>query len=463
MNLGALASATARFITPRPRAVCATVGCAAAVVVLLFRLALPGVHGENESVDYSHFYRPVARSIAAGHGIVSERGGPLAIRYPPGYPAVLAAVYLAADALRLPEATAMALFTAACAGAAALFLYLLARHAWPPMLALLPPLLWIGYLPALWLFKQPNSEVPFVVVLYGLLLLAVTAWRRPRPVPLLFLAVGLLAGAAMLMRPIALGLGVVLAGAALLLRRDWRLPRRLLCAAALLAGNALAVAPWELHVWAKTTRVILLGSGDAAALRDGLTYAVHLKGFRVGTPVPEDVATVMRRLLERYDEFTTPGAIFRAVGDEFRRDPVAVVKLYLIKAARSWYGTDSQRFEGALLLIQLPYLALVAAAFLRLRRAGGPDLQRLGVVIGLVTVYFWGMNVLSTTLARYSIPVLGLLFVLVPAALPAWCDPGRLRARAGARERAREPAQGNKTMVDRTTDAATTDETTRPS
>jgi len=33
----------------------------------------------------------------------------------------------------------------------------------------------------------------------------------------------------------------------------------------------------------------------------------------------------------------------------------------------------------------------------------------------LFALYFWGMNVISTTLLRYQVPVIGLLFTSLPA------------------------------------------------
>jgi hypothetical protein len=109
---------------------------------------------------------------------------------------------------------------------------------------------------------------------------------------------------------------------------------------------------------------------------------------------------------------------FRSIlSQEFRSQPIAVIKLLLLKTARSWYGTDSQRLEGPILLIQLMYLALVAWGAWSAWKRGG--LQRKFVIGALlVTLYFWGMTFLALSILRYMVPAVGLLFVLIGGCYP---------------------------------------------
>jgi hypothetical protein len=57
-----------------------------------FWAILPPQLGINENSDYTSFYEPVARNILAGHGLVTSHGIP-AVRYPPGYPILLAGIF----------------------------------------------------------------------------------------------------------------------------------------------------------------------------------------------------------------------------------------------------------------------------------------------------------------------------------------------------------------------------------
>jgi hypothetical protein len=53
--------------------------------------------------------------------------------------------------------------------------------------------------------------------------------------------------------------------------------------------------------------------------------------------------------------------------------------------------------------------------------------RQLLTTIWLIALYFWGMNVISTTLLRYQVPVIGLLFTSLPALCEtAWA--GRIAA-----------------------------------
>ncbi|MCP5118474.1 MAG: hypothetical protein GY953_47285, partial [bacterium] len=44
--------------------------------ILLFWLILPAHFQANESTDFTDFYRPVARSLLAGDGLVDHNGDP---------------------------------------------------------------------------------------------------------------------------------------------------------------------------------------------------------------------------------------------------------------------------------------------------------------------------------------------------------------------------------------------------
>jgi hypothetical protein len=187
--------------------------------------------------------------------------------------------------------------------------------------------------------------------------------------------------------------------------------------ALVLAGNLLAVLPWEAWMYAHTGHLVPLSTGGAPAMRDGLTFGVNKKGFRQGIAVAPDVKELMQEMLDQYDTLTSFGAVVSAVKDQWQKRPMAVVKLYALKLARSWYGTDSQRWETPILLMQLVYVGVLLWSSLVAWKRGGWARQ-LAIGVWLIVFYFWGMNLISLPLLRYTVPVVGLAFVLVPAMVP---------------------------------------------
>ena len=113
----------------------------------------------------------------------------------------------------------------------------------------------------------------------------------------------------------------------------------------------------------------------------------------------------------------TYGNMRSFLGSEFRRHPLGVAEMVALKAARSWYATDSHRKERLALGMQVMYLALIAYSGVRAYRAGGA-MRQMVIVTSFVAAYFWFMTIIALSIARYMVPAIGLLFVFAPAALP---------------------------------------------
>lgn len=382
---------------------------------LLFWAVLQAGIGENESSDYLNFYAPVARNLLAGEGLVTDNGRP-AIRYPPGYPLLLAGLFGLTAITGIPEPAILSIFTILCMGLSGVFVLLLARTLWGPYQSLLAALAWLSYPLALWSTKQPNSEIPFTPVLYGAVLLVWVGLVRRRLSWPLALSAGLLIGGTMLIRPIALGAGLVIALGIWLTARYLPISRRLLLIGALLLGNMLVVLPWQLWVYSQTGQVILLSTGGAPSMRDGLTFAVNAKDYREGVAVTTEVATLSRNILDRGRGVQSTGALLAIVAEEARERPVAMAQLIGLKAARSWYATDSQRLEAPIMVLQLLYLLPIALATWASWRLGGPHRDYTLIAWPLV-LYFWAMTTMVLSIVRYTFPMMGLLFVLLPGIL----------------------------------------------
>jgi 4-amino-4-deoxy-L-arabinose transferase-like glycosyltransferase len=406
---------------------------ASALVTIVFWRVIPERFRLNEQSDYFASYEPAARNIMAGHGLSLGGQAPITA-FPPGYPLILAGIFSTSRWLGVSEEVSLSAFAVICMALVSMFVFLLTRMFWGTLPALLSSLIWMTYPFGLWLTKQPNSELPFMVVFYGGLCLFWYALSRRMSVPVYFLC-GFIFGMAMLIRPIAIGIGLVLAAIVWFARRELGRRVRLLMMAMLLLGNVVAVAPWEAWVFAKTGNFILLSTNGVKSMRDGLTFAVESKGYRQDSTISPDVVRVMNDIRARENEIATFSDLGTVLSQEVRSQPIAVIKLLLLKTARSWYGTDSQRLEGPILLIQLMYLVLVAWGSWSAWKQGGIYRK---FVIGalLMTLYFWGMTFVALSILRYMVPAVGLLFVLI-----AGCYPLRLRSEG-------KPAMGTGRQLD---------------
>jgi hypothetical protein len=383
---------------------------------ILFWMLLPSTMLINESSDYIDFYEPSARNIIAGHGFTIK--GIPALRFPPGYPLLLAAIFTLSTFFNIPEEAALSAFVLLSMGLTSIFVFLLARSVWGARSALLAPLIWMTYPFALWLTKQPTSEMPFLVVFYGgfcLFWYALGGGGR-RSWPLFFL-VGLLAGFAMLIRPIAIGICLVMGVILWVVGHEMTARLRLLLLSMILLGNLAAILPWVGWVYSTTGRVVLLSSGSLPAIHDGLTFAVRQsKGYRVTVKAPQDVVALMQDIDAHSSERQSLAGVIMAMLDALRAQPITVAKFLGLKVVRSWYGTDSGRFETQIMLIQAVYLGLVLWGSGYAWRQGGMAKQ-LTISIWLMVLYFWGMTVLALSILRYMVPAIGLSFVLLPAIL----------------------------------------------
>jgi len=386
----------------------AFVFCGALAVALVFWAAAPRLQLGTPS-DFDGFHRPVAESLLRGRGLTAD-GETLATRYPPGYALLLAGVWAATAPVGLTPAAGVLTLNLVSVGLSAVFLCEIASLVTTPVAGLMAAALWMTYPFMLVLSRAPLTELPFCALFYAGLLLWARSLRRSGRGALVALAGGALLGAAMLVRPIAIGAPLVLACIILASGHGaWR--RRVALGAALLCGALLAVLPWEILVLRRTGQLIPLSTGGPPSIRDGLTFAVHPgKAYRRPREIPADIRAVQMAVLERYSRLNGVGAIAEVIFEQARQRPLALFKFVVWKAARAWYGTDTGRWEWPILPIQLIYLLVMAAGAVIAFR--NPDTRGLALVLAALIAYFWVMTVLTLSILRYMLPAMGLGFAL---------------------------------------------------
>jgi hypothetical protein len=389
-----------------------------ALIAGLFWTLLPEHHKTNQSSDYFDFYKPTARNIYEGKGIVYSNGMP-ATAWPPGFPIVLAGVMAVSKWSTISYDTCLLFFNVVGIALSSVLLFCIARLYWSIRFALISAFAWMTYPFALWLIKQPNSEIPFLVLFYLALFVFTRALSKRQYSLIPYFCSGFLIGLSMLVRPIAIGAVFVLAATFWLTARSVSKTARRFVVIAMLLGNITAILPWELWVYLNTRQVTTRVNQGKAGIYYGLTYAVDHRGYRLHDNVPQDIATLMRRFVSREDEMGSFSSIANVLLEETLAQPWTATKLVFLKVIRSWYGTDSGNLERIILLVQLPYLLVLIWCGFKAWNTQGIS-RDLSMTICLMVFYFWWMSIMVVSTLRYMVPAMGLLFLLLPAGLQAW-------------------------------------------
>jgi hypothetical protein len=391
-------------------------GVAAALTTLVVWSIVRPDFVQNSLDDYLAFYRPVAQSVLDGRGLTTK-SGELALRYPPGYPLLIAGVIAVGASVGLSENVAIAGLILVGTALNIGLVYLLASLVWDRWRSLVAAAVALLYPITMWLTLQPYSEVPTLTLLLGGLYCCVSPFAHRRVGYSVCTFGGLLIGCSALVRPanIAVLLPIILL---LLLwtAMAWRF--RVLGCVAMVAGYMCVVAPWELYVYQRTHVVIPLSTGGPPSIVDGLTYGVNSwKSYRKAMRLPADVEQLQRDIYDRQAMLVNVGEIGRLIAQEVAKRPVAVLKLYTLKAMRSWYATDVGNSDIIVLGIQVPYLLLaVAGSVVAWRRQHQRDVV---ITVWTLVAYFWVMTTIVLSICRYMVPASVLLALLVPALVPA--------------------------------------------
>jgi hypothetical protein len=194
-----------------------------------------------------------------------------------------------------------------------------------------------------------------------------------------------------------------------------------------------AVAPWEVWVKVTTHQTIALSNAGPSSILDGLTVGLRAHDERGHANLPSNVVAIEKRVSADRSRLTSVGKIVQFMDGQFRAHPLAVAELVAIKAASSFYGTNSLTHQLLIALVQLPYLALMIAGLVLAWRAGD-WLRSLSVFAILVVGYMWLMTIGVLSIVRYMTPALGLLVPFAALALVRGWDWLRQRRAADTSE-----------------------------
>lgn len=421
---------------PVPWPVLAGVALGVTAVVLVLDRVLPGALRQGTNTDYDVYYRSVAQRIASGHGITRPDGS-AAVRFPVGFPLLLAAPVKLSSWLGVGLAAVVRAFCAATSGLTAAVLYLLHRERFGGRAASLGLAAWLTYPILLAGASTPNVELPFMLVLALLAVVISRGLDDPhgfapvrRPV-----VAGVLIGAAALLRPNGAAL-VVPVGLAIWWASSGRRARRLhrspaskgarIAAVAVVAGVALAVVtPWVAWASHASGSFVPLSTGGPSTAAAGLVVGAGHRSEESGrTWFPAAARRFARRAA--HAELSSTGDVARFWAGEAAHRPGEGLAMLATKAARSWYGTDSLRHDDAIALVQLPYVVLMGWGLVAAARRAGAGYA--GFVASTIVV-FWAVTIAAVSIAIYLSPALALAVWLVPFGPMGWWE--RRSTRAG--------------------------------
>jgi hypothetical protein len=228
---------------------------------------------------------------------------------------------------------------------------------------------------------------------------------------------GVTAGLAMLTRPIAVGLPIVL-GLSFLqgsVKAGRREALRKFGLVALLAF--LVVAPWEVWIWNRTGRWLPLSSGGPMSTLDGPTYASNSEAGRV--PIPSTAASrrVQGWFLDHRKEFSKGRPLVSGIADRLFEDPYGCLSLLAEKAGWAWFATDEGARNRHVLALQIPIVGVLIASSMAAARASSAA-GRFAVAAWLILLYTYGMTIVVLSITRYMVPGMAPLFALTGFLIP---------------------------------------------
>ena len=370
------------------------------LAALVLRLLAAWVHPVVDRIRYPDAgdYRDLGLALANG-GEYRVPGG-LAVRMP-GYPLLIAGIYRAAG----PHPEAVLVVQAFMGAATCGLIYWLGRKVsqrvgiMASLLAAVDPL-------SIAASASLLSEAPFTLALIGLVCITRLLLDRPRPW-LAWIALGVLAAAAIYLRASSLYLPLVLALGVLAVHAEWRPMAGALVAMAIIV---MALLPWKLWLGAHAETA---GLGGLTSL-EGISLYEAVYADATGGPMQGVILSHRPTEIALLREADRDAYYHAQAWQEIGAHPARIATLAAIKFARFWNpGLNSEEessptIQAVLWLWHVPLFLLAAAGAV----AGGKKLRLLRFPIAAPLVYFTLIHMIYLGSVRYRVPLQPLLCML---------------------------------------------------
>ncbi len=255
------------------------------------------------------------------------------------------------------------------------------------------------------------SGTPFMTFFYlSLFLYFIFVLKKKRSL-IYPIFIGLLLGISMLIRPIGLFLPLLFSLFVMLHVKQISICKRILISLIILVASLITVLPWHIINYNHDQR-ILLSSDEVYSILDGVRFNNDEGKMHINIPL--DVDSLATKL-------STSGVVSKSeflkfAFGEFINQPITMVKLILVKAARSWYGvfTQDSRKETIKQIIFLIYFSFTLFGVYKIKFKYNNWMLFSSSTV-LLVLYFWGIILLVVPLVRYLYPIFGLMVIFIPA------------------------------------------------
>jgi len=373
------------------------------LIFLIFFKNIGPVEHKIPGTDYFDRYEPIANNILHGKGIMYR--GEVLTYTAPGFPIILAGIFGLSQITGIDKFNLIIGFNIIFTALAALFLFLIAKEIFNKKIALIASFLWMSYPFNLWFIKNPNTEVPFIPLLYLGIFLYFLAFRK-RDLKFTFLA-GFSLGLASFTRITGLFLPFFLSLLFLFFLSDSK-KRRLLLAIILLTGNLIAIFPWMAYTISETGSFLSISSMGPYSVVAGITWLSTIKVGGSQIFLSDDVRALIERV--KVADLSSGVKLFHFFVKELTSRPISLLKLIGLKLTRSWYATTQQWWEDKIMAVQSLYIITAIGGIISGIKIYKKRIKNLILLLGVI-FYFWGMTFLNISLLRYVVPAMGLVII----------------------------------------------------
>lgn len=367
----------------------------------------------NENTDYLTSYKPFAEKILSkGYSITEEDANNFF--YPPGFSLILAGLFKISLMLEVSRETLIFYFSIFCVSSIGVLTFEISNLFFSKKNSLIPVFLLFSYPIFMWIIRQPNTETPFALLLFTAVFLFFRELKYERYSKVNFLNVGIILGFMMLIRPIAILCPIIFSLYIFAFNTKNTTKKSLLSSLLIILGSFAIIMPWEMFMFEKTNKIIPLSIAGSKGIYDGLTFNVKNKGYRSKIALPDDVQLLMENI---YQKTTINDSFSQLANATLYSEPKqisTIVKFYFIKMSRCFYGTDSNREENKIFMLQIFYLSLILISF-SIILFSTKSFNKYFLFLIILFSYFLFMGTLVLSIVRYMVPMLALMLVSTPA------------------------------------------------
>lgn len=367
----------------------------------------------NENTDYLTSYKPFAEKILSkGYSITEEDANNFF--YPPGFSLILAGLFKISSMLEVSRETLIFYFSIFCVSSIGVLTFEISNLFFSKKNSLIPVFLLFSYPIFMWIIRQPNTETPFALLLFTAVFLFFRELKYERYSKVNFLNIGIILGFMMLIRPIAILCPIIFSLYIFAFNTKNTTKKSLLSSLLIILGSFAIIMPWEMFMFEKTNKIIPLSIAGSKGIYDGLTFNVKNKGYRSKIALPDDVQLLMENI---YQKTTINDSFSQLANATLYSEPKqisTIIKFYFIKMSRCFYGTDSNREENKIFMLQIFYLSLILISF-SIILFSTKSFHKYFLFLIILFSYFLFMGTLVLSIVRYMVPMLALMLVSTPA------------------------------------------------